>query len=806
MKRIPLFASLIAAACCSIVPAGASAKAPVSKDRIVVPGLQAPAEILVDRWGVSHIYAKSANDAFFAQGWNAARDRLWQIDLWRRNGLGELAAVLGEKYAEKDRATRLFVYRGDMEKEWAAYGPDARRETEAFVAGINAFVAATRKDAALLPAEFKLAGYQPAVWKAEDVVRVRNATLVYSAVLAADRAQAVCKDGSPTKQAFPAFAMPWTLRVPEGLDMCSIPKNVLEKYSLAMRPVTFAPSPTGQAMNEVPSLLDPRHSLAQGSNNWVIGPDKSATGRPVVANDPHRSLDVPSLRYITHLSAPGLDVIGAGEPSIPGIALGHNQDVAMGLTVFFIAQEDLYVYETNPANPDQYRYEGGWEQMETVTESLAVRGAANQQITLKFTRHGPVVMEDPAMHRAYAVKAAWLGTGGAPYMGSMRYLRAKTVEEVSAALKHWGEPGLNHVVADTKGKIGWFPSGFTPKRTNTDGILPLPGDGRYEWDGLLEPGKLPSEINPGRGYIATANQMNLPADYPNAEQPVNMFHADPARFNRITEVFDRLPKISIADSAKMQNDFISIPGRRLAALLGTVRAPAGELADTAQWLAGWNGNTAADSAQAALYEVWRSRYLFPAFMEKFGSSLTPGAKRFSSSFNISHIIDMLEKPGQEFGADPVRARDALMLKTLGDALADTKTLLGPDRSRWQWGKLATTVLQHRLSPLAHEALRAKMNVGPLPKGGDGNVVGVADFDSKTFRTLAGASVRLIMDVGKWDNSLAVNTPGQSGDWTSPHYSDLFKLWNAGDYFPLLYSRQAVEKATQHRIELVPAAQ
>jgi penicillin amidase len=767
------------------------------EERVTVAGLAAPGEILIDRWGVPHIYAKSARDAFFLQGWNAARDRLWQIDLWRRNGLGQLAEALGEKYAAKDRATRLFVYRGDMAREWAAYGPDARTNTEAFVAGINAFVVATRRDPALLPPEFRLAGFTPALWQAADVVRVRNTTLVYSAVMAAARAQAACKDGSATARPLPKVSPAWTPRIPKGLDFCTIPPNVLDAYRLAVAPVVFI----ADGSPKIAAVAEP---LNQGSNNWVIAPSKSATGRPILANDPHRSLDVPSLRYIAHLSAPGLDVIGAGEPSIPGLSLGHNDAIAIGLTVFFIAQEDLYVYETDPHNPDRYRYGNGWETMRTIEEPLAVRGSADRPVTLKYTRHGPIILEDPAHHRAYAIRATWLDTGGAPYMGAMRYQRAKTVSEAAAALRHWGEPGLNHVVADTSGRIGWFPAGFTPRRPNTDGLLPLPGDGRYEWNGYLDRGELPSEINPSRGFIASANQMNLPAGYPYDKRPVSFFWIDSSRFDRISEVLDASGKRTVAESARLQNETVSIPARRLARLLGTLQSADADLAGTMHWLSGWDADVSGGSAQAALYEIWLSRHLIPAATETLAPTLPTGGRRLTAAFNLGDIIGMLEQPAGAFGAEPEKARDALVLRTLADAVAEARSLLGPDRTTWRWDRLASTYLQHRLAPLAAPAQRDAMNVGPIAAAGDANVVGVAEYDPWTFRTVGGASVRLVMDVGNWDNSLAINTPGQSGSWTSPHYRDLFPMWNAGQYFPLLYSRAAVEKATERRIELLPA--
>jgi penicillin amidase len=800
------YSSLLFAALGLIASGTNTASEAPAQSRVAVEGLEAKAEVLVDHWGVAHIYARSASDAFFVQGWNAARDRLWQIDLWRRSGLGELAAVLGEKYVPEDRAIRLFEYRGDMQQEWAAYGPDAKSNTQSFVRGINAFVKAARADPRLMPAEFVLAGYAPAYWKAEDVVRVRNHVLVFGVFLELMRAQMACKDGSASSQFMPQISPPWTPLVPQGLDLCSIPPDVLGQYYLGKGRVVFSKPGLAAATPDWFDAAsfdgDPRNPN-RGSNNWVIAPAKSATGRPIVANDPHRSEEVPSVRYLTHLVAPGLNIIGSGEPALPGISIGHNDRVALGLTVFFIAQEDLYVYETNPEDPSQYRYANGWEAMRIEHDSVAVRGGTVRKVELRFTRHGPVVFEDPAKHRAYAVRASWLDAGGAPYMSSMRYQRARTVEEVADALKHWGEPGSNQVVADTTGKIGWFPAGFTPIRPNSDGLLPLPGDGRYEWKGFLDRGLLPSEVNPSRGYIATANQMNLPEGFPYEDRKTSFFWIDNARFDRISEVLNGLPKVSLKDSEALQNDYVNVAARRLVHLLGTIATSDPELAELARWLAAWDSNVTAQSPQAALYEVWLSRHLVPGLLAKVASSFPSSMTVLAYETHLLHAIDLLEHPNSRLGDHPEDARDRLMLSTLADACAETKALLGEDRALWQWGQLGTTLLEHALSPLADESQRAQMTVGPVPKAGDASVVGVAEYDVKTFKTVGGASFRMVLDVGNWDDSVAVNSPGQSGEWGSAHYRDLFPLWLSGRYFPLLYTRPAIERATERKIVLEP---
>jgi penicillin amidase len=301
--------------------------------------------------------------------------------------------------------------------------------------------------------------------------------------------------------------------------------------------------------------------------------------------------------------------------------------------------------------------------------------------------------------------------------------------------------------------------------------------------------------------------MNLPKGYPYKDRRISFFWIDDSRFNRITEVLEGLPKVSVDDAARLQNDYVTFPGRRLVRLLGTIAESSPratpELREMSRWLASWDANVLAGSGQAALYEVWVGGHLMPAFFSKAASSLPPRLQALITDEQLLPVVEYLERPDNRLGDQPEAARDELLLSTLATALAETRTLLGPDRATWQWGRLSTVLLEHALTPLASEAQRAQMTVGPAPKDGDSNVPGVAEFDHKTYRTIGVATLRIVMDVGDWDKSLAINGAGQSGDWTSPHFRDLFTMWLSGKYFPLLYSRAAIEQATRERIVLVP---
>jgi penicillin G amidase len=751
-------------------------------DSYRVSGLEQPAEIVLDEWGVPHVYAKSHYDAFFVQGFNAARDRLWQIDSWRRRGLGQLSEVLGKDFIAQDRAARLFLYRGDMYREWLAYGSDAKRIAEAFVAGINAFVDLTVAQPALLPPEFEVLNYRPAHWSASDIVRIRSNGLWRNLTNEVERARILCAFSSSVDELHKRLEPAWNVIVPEGVDLCAIPPNVLDVYLLAKAPISYRHPSDAFALARV---IEDQTGI--GSNNWVVAPQRTDSGRPILANDPHRGHAVPSLRYAAHLVAPGLDVIGAGEPALPGISIGHNERIAFGLTIFPIDQEDLYVYDTRPDAPTEYRYRDGWEPMTVINEAVPVRDGVAVDVSLAFTRHGPVIFEDREHHRAYAARAAWLEAGMAPYFGSIEYMRSRNWREFAAALNRWGAPSENQVYADIDGNIGYKPAGLFPRRTSWDGLLPVPGDGRYEWDGFFDMDALPAEFNPARGFIATANAMNLPADYPIAERRIGFEWSAPWRARRIVEVLEQQPHHTFRDSLALQRDYTSLLARELVTFL-----PATGDSPELVMLRTWDGVLKSDSPAAALYAVWYYRHLSPALA---AWAAPAGAAALIQPIDSLAVLDLITSHRAEL--------DALMSSTLADAWRETERLLGNDPTEWRWGRLHQMSFRHPLLHQFGKALAARAEMKSYPRGGDGTTPNATSFESPDFAVTRGASWRMVLDVGRWDLARMTNAPGQSGDPRSPFYSNLLEGWATDRSFPLLYSRAAIEAHVVKVIRLVP---
>jgi penicillin amidase len=771
-----------------------------------VEGLQLPAEIRIDHWGVPHLYAGSEEDLFFVQGFNAARDRLFQIDLWRRRGLGQLAEVFGPAFVDQDKAARLFLYRGNMDREWRAYSSEGSREAEhialRFVAGINAYVDWLATHPERLPWEFKQLGYRPAKWAPEDVVRIRSHGLTRNLLSEVARANTLCKTKSvDVDQVRLGLSNNWRTQVSENLDPC-LPPDILRVFQLATQSVRLTPESikSGAAKPTEVAALPREEPASEGSNNWVVAARKSTTGRAIMANDPHRAYSVPSLRYIVHLSAPGINLIGAGEPALPGVSIGHNGTIAFGLTIFSIDQEDLYAYELNPSDIAQYRYKGGWEPFRVLKEEIRVKGHASQTAELTFTRHGPVIYVDAEKRRAYAVHSCWLESGTSPYFCSVDSMRTKDFQAFQRAMLNWGAPTVNQVYADTNGNIGWLAVGLAPKRPNWDGLLPVPGDGRNEWAGFWRGDELPRSYNPPEGWIATANAYNIPATYPAEERKLGFEWTNPSRHQRIHEVLGGLNRISLEDCERLQNDVVSIPAQRLVALLGSIHTENDKAKRALELMQGWDGSEQGESAQAALFEVWQARHLRKGFRE---AALPPGWAAALSTTDMDVMLAGLEQPTARWGEDAREKRKRLMVTTLAGAYAEMEKLQGSDPKSWQWGKLHHNLIEHPFAGVVDRAMDRKINIGPLPKGGSEFTPNASGYRADDFRQTSGPSFRIILDVGNWDNSRAMNYPGQSGDPDSPHYRDLVTLWREGRYFPLLYSRKPIERATERIIRLVP---
>jgi penicillin G amidase len=806
MRRWTLLSLWLAAAA---LPPSVQPAAGQETTRLQAEGLDQPVEILVDRWGISHIYAETEHDLFFAQGWNAARDRLFQLELWRRQATGTVAEILGPRELERDIGTRLFKFRRDLDQELRHYHPRGVEIVGAYVDGINAYIDGTERDPSLLPMEFRLLGIRPGRWTPEVVIS-RHQGLLGNIGQELATGRNVAQLGAEVVKKLGTYGPgDPLLELDPALDGDALSEDILGLYNAFRRGVRFLPEDIvpqhrgdGDAFARLERAADrsaasvaydPESDI--GSNNWVVSGRLTESGYPMMANDPHRVQAAPSLRYWVHLVGPGWNVIGGGEPSLPGLSIGHNEYGAWGLTVFATDAEDLYVYETNPSNPNEYRYRGEWERMTVITEEIPVKGQSAHRAELKYTRHGPVVFEDRARHLAYAVRAGWMEIGGSPYLASLRMDQATSWEEFRDASSYSNIPGENMVWADRDGTIGWQAVGIAPVRRNWSGLVPVPGDGRYEWDGYLPIRAKPHRSNPPEGFLATANNELIPRDYPYMDA-VGFTWTDPYRWLRIVEVLGGGPHFSMADMMRLQTDELSIPARQLVPLLGEIEAPDNRTDRARRMLLDWNFVMDKRSAAAGLYAAWEAE-----IRRKVRDALVPAGAALNLS--MRRTIETIMVPPGTLGPDPMRARDALLMDALVDAMAKLTEKLGPDSGGWVYGQTDYhhVYLRHPLGSAVDAETRSILEVGPLPRGGYGFTVNqTGNGDNQT----SGASFRIIVDTGDWDRTVGMNTPGQSGNPESPFYRNLFEDWANDRFHPAFFSRDRVEAATAVRIELRPA--
>ena len=761
-------------------------------DPIVLPGLESPIEVLEDRFGIPHVRAGSVRDAFFAQGYLVARDRLFQMDLDLRRDLGRMAEAFGPAFIAADRAARLFHYRGDIAAELAAIPEDVQQCVAGYVDGINARLDELAANPSLLPDEYAILGIAPLRWTMEDCIR-RRGSGGDDADEEVRRAMLAARDLLDFELYREPLRPDWTLSVPEGLDVAAVSRADLGVLNDFDRSQPFDP--------DILAGLDPDmlriDMAAYGSNAWTVAASRTSTGRPILANDPHLAIGGFSPRHIVHLTAPGLDVIGAGYPGLPGIMQGHTDRFAFGRTNFHIDQTDLFVLRLNPDDPQLYWHHGEWKRFEIFEEEIVVREGINEQVVVRYAKGRPVISHDPDTNRAIVLSTVTMLPGSNMRFAIAAINLARDWDSLREAFRLHVSPTNLHY-ADIEGNTGWHAIGYAPRRPRHDGLFPAPGDGEYDWEGMLPLEEMPSIYNPEAGWIASANDMNLPADYPYAERILSFTWTDPFRHRRIDAVLGEQQAHSLADSVALLHDTRSLPALALQRLLPARLEPTAERA--ARMLRGWDGRLTAESNAALLYEMVLP-VLSSAFREKV---IPPEARDLISQVNLSVLIESLEAADPRLGDDPAAARDELIEDALVSGWEKAVEIAGPDPAKWRWGDLHRVNIRHPLSDIpAISAAFPEIEDGR--SGGDGSTVMARGMRGRGGLDVRhGASFLFAADVGNWDETRFLMLPGQSADPASSHYADFYEPWLAGDMQRWAFSREAVDLAAVRRFVLRPA--
>ncbi|HEU4324717.1 MAG TPA: penicillin acylase family protein [Roseiflexaceae bacterium] len=770
---------------------------PQTSGTIRIAGLSGPVEVVRDAAGIPHIRGSTEEDALLGLGYVHAQDRLWQMEFQRRIGNGRLSEVLGEPTRETDMFLRTLGPHRAAAQAWTSATAEERRVLEAYVRGVNAFISTHR--GRQLPIEFSILGFEPEPWRPEDVIvwiKMMSWNLGGNWADELLRARLVAKVG-PEKAAE-------LLPAASADDPVILPADSPSAWG-PPRPTTAAPvTPVGERTTAGLLAVDAaiRDGLGLGgpligSNNWVIGGIRSATGKPILANDPHLGAQVPSIWYLAHVTGGGIDAIGATLPGLPGVVIGHNQRIAWGVTNTGPDVQDLFI-ERISGNTVEYK--GAQEPLTVITETIKVKGQPDVPLQVRITRHGPVisdVIEDNDQTLAFR----WTALDDEDHtLGAFLALnRAGSWQEFTAALKRYHAPMQNFVYADVDGNIGYYAPGALPIRAKGDGLVPVPGwTGEYDWSGYAPFEQLPHSYNPEQGFIVSANNRVAPDNYPYL---IGSNFAAPYRAIRITELIKAKALHTLDDVAAMQADVRSAQAAALLPYLLQAEPADERSARALELLRGWDGTMSRPSAAAAVYQAWYKQLPLRLFADEVGEDLAdsyPGDP-------VAIVMPGLLRDNAAWCDDTRTAERESCAATMGlalrDGLADMAQAQGSDDpSAWRWDKVHIALFPH--NPFDSVPQLQPIFSRSIPNDGDRFTVNVAPPD-ENYRQSHVPSYRGIMDLADLDRSRFMHTVGQSGNPLSPHYSDLLERWQRVEYLPMTFSRGAVDAAASERLVLEP---
>ncbi len=786
-----LLVLFLAAGACWWFYSAAQSSLPQLDGVIRIAGLSAPTSVIRDAQGVPHITAATLDDLVFAQGYVTAQDRLWQMDVTHRYITGELAEILGPDYVKLDRLQRTLGMRQVAQRSLSNVADDDRRLLEAYARGVNAYVESHRST---LPVEFRVLGYTPRAWSAEDTFLIAcmfNEMLnLYSAydMLARERVMARMPADLGT-DLFPNSS--WRDH-PPGQDDGQPP-------AIDHQPATALPQvPEVGALDRQSSTND---VLLPGSNNWVISGAHTVNGKPLLSNDMHLQHHIPNIWYEVHLTSGDFDVAGVTAPGLPLVLVGHNRRIAWGFTNLGPAVTDLYIETFNSSG--EYQTPNGWRAAQHRHEVIRVRGKANISLDVTITRHGPIISDVvPGEERRLALQwTLWDPHLLTSTFEAVRdYDQARNWEEFRQAASHFGGPGQNVVYADVDGHIGYQATGWVPLRKAGDATRPIPGNGgRFEWNGYVPFASMPSVFDPPSGIIATANGRITPDGYPNLLSTEWMA---PYRTQRIYQVLNSGKKFSRADMLALQTDIYSdLDGffaRQFAAAVDHTPTASPRARQAADLMRGWNGEVNIDSVAPTIAVVCR-RQLQRLLLEPFlgpsdkTSATATGWREYTWENSAVWLENVLRERPQRWLPKTYKSWDELLTAAVEQAVT-AKAAPGDLRS-WHWGQTHPVYLQHPIFgrvPL----LRRWTGPGTQPQSGDNTTVKQVGPDF-------GPSERLTVDFGDLDNSTLNIVTGESGNFLSPYYKDQWQAWYRGTTFLLPFSPHAVNQARAHALRLEP---
>ena len=832
VKRILFTTILLVAAATGALWWWARQSLPLLDGELQVPGLKGPVEVVFDGHGVPHVYASGSEDAWFVAGVLHARDRLWQMELYRRAASGRLSEILGESTLPIDRRFLTLALRHAAEEEWRGAPPAVRDALTRYAAGVNAQLGAT--GGMQWPIELRLLGVTPAEWTPVDSLVVgrllawrlaenHQAELVRHALatqFGADEAMRLAgrypADGPSVISGPPPAAA-------EGLAALDGPQARRPEGPASLAGLRAARSEGGEALERAwPAGLEWLRPTARrgGSNNWVIAGRRTATGRPLLANDPHLQLEFPGVWYEMHLVAADLDVIGVTIPGTPFVVIGHNARVAWGLTNTGADVQDLFI-ERIDLQRKQSLHQGQWIPVTITRTDIPVRGGDPQPFEVWRTRNGTIFSDvglewedapawlSPAVERrgerrAFALR--WNAAGGEMAGAFESINRANDWSDFVAAVERFAAPSQNFVYADVEGNIGYAMSGVLPQRSGSVGAMPHDGtSGEGEWVGHIAPADLPRMFNPGRGYITSSNNLIDPR-YPGL---ITRDWAAPYRALRLQRLMEASDRVDLPAAVAWQTDVTALAAADVLMSVDAALALAAKQGDTdaaevLQQLRLWDRKVD-NRTVVTLYELFEAALWRRTFVDEMGDPLFNRFYEWAGAERPAGLYAILDDPNSRWFDDIAtlgkrETREQIFVLAAIDAATQYRTNYDGDRS---WGDVHVARFVHPLGAGA-APIRWLFNRGPIPVVGDSFTVNRSSYNRlEPFGVWEIASWRQIFDVGQWDEARVVLPAGQSGHPLSAHFFDQNEMWRQGQYRQQPFSRGAVEAARAHRLVLVP---
>lgn len=766
---------------------------PQVKGTLSIQGLEAPVEILRDRWGVAHIYARNACDVVFAQGFVHAQERLWQMDFTRRVVFGRLSEVLGEAALPADRAMRTLSLYGTAEQEALNVKGELCNLLEAYSSGVNAWMEVA-KAKNKLPLEFMLLGFQPEPWQVAHTLgwdKLMCWTLAANWQSEFYRGQIIQRLGlKKTAELEIDIDQAWAVILDLGQAIAA-----------------------GETADATRSFTGPHAGEGVGSNNWVVNGSRSTTGKPLLANDMHLELTTPGVWYENHLVGGDFDVAGVSLPGVPMIIAGHNRQVAWAFTDSCPDAQDLYEEHLRQSGDGgwQYEYKGEWLPAVVRKEQIRIKGGKSVIEEVLVTRHGPVIntLFRDAFPDAPPLALKWTALEPGDTLQAIHDMNlADGCKSFREALRHFDDPSQNVVYADIQGNIAYSLNGRIPIRSKGDGTVPAPGwTGEYEWNGYVPFEAMPHLFNPPRGYIATANNQLQRPDYPYF---LGKDYLTSERAGRIIEMLEAREKVDIRYIQKMHFDQVSFSARTFARALGALEVTDPDLVDIVARMGKWDGKLAVNSPLACISEATirqAIRLLLEHQLGELGLRIQ-GKGPFSGQWpehTWEWFVHLLEKPESPwFDLGKGEKRDDVLRLALRQAVDFLKQELGSRSADWKWGKLHKLTFNHVLGQ--QKPLDYIFNIGPFPIGGDGTTIWASytSWHDLKRRPVVGPPFRFIADLADLDHCWGLLVPGQSGNPASPHYQDGVRPWFEGNYHPMVFRRDELEQNLEAKLVLAPS--